>query len=509
LKVEHEILDTCEAKLTIEVDPMQIEEARRKAARKLAGQYAIPGFRKGKAPYEIVVRHFGDGAVMEAALDDLAQIVYEQALDETKLEPVGPGQMTEAKLDPPVFTFMVPLRPEIDLGVYRETRLGYTEATVTEEALNDALEHQREHEAILEPVERESQIGDVLTVDVVGKVILGQTNTSSEAASGDSAPEAEAQPEVSGETATEPTEEFLMDDKDVEVVLDPKLNWPAPGFAEKVAGLKADESRHVELTFPEDYANESLRGKLAHFEVTCKGVKSRTLPEWDDELAKSLGYESLADLRTKVHDSLLAQAKRRLTGEYSKSVLDIVVAGSTVKYPPYLFDREIEEMTEDLDRRLREQNLTLDDYKKVTGRTDEQIREELEPSARERLRRSLVLSKVIEVEGLTVDDDTVNTRIDLLASLLGKDANKYRKMMRTDTARRSIRYDLLSDLAVQRLVAIAKGENPPLPGSIEILSEPGEPAPETALNAEVAPESQTQLAEIPAPDNVIPSEETG
>ena len=508
MKVEHEILDTCEAKLTIEVDPAQIDEAKRKAARKLAGQYAIPGFRKGKAPYEIVVRHFGDGAVTEAALDDLAQIVYGQALDETKLEPVGPGQMTDAKLDPPVFTFMVPLRPEIDLGVYRDTRLGYTEPTVTEGALNDALEHQREHEAILEPVERESQIGDVLTVDVIGKVILEQPEPSGEAASSDSAPDAGTQPAAAEPEPAPTTEEFLMDDKDVEVVLDPKLNWPAPGFAEKVVGIKADESRHMELTFPEDYANESLRGKLAYFDVTCKGVKSRALPEWDDELAKSLGYESVADMRTRVNDSLLAQAKRRLNDEYSKSVLDIVVSGSAVKYPPYLFDREIEEMTDDLDRRLREQNLTLDDYKKVTGRTDEQIREELEPNARERLRRSLVLSKVIEAEGLTVEDEAVTHRIELMAALFGKEANKYRKMMSTDTARRSVRYDLLSDKAVQRLVAIANGENPPLPGSIEILSEPSEPdsVAETAPIVEAAAEPQPQSSSALSSDDVVTSE---
>ena len=514
MKVEHQVLDTCEATLTIEVDAAQIEEAKRKAARKLAQRYNIPGFRKGKAPYEIMIRHFGDGAVLEAALDDLAQLVYEQALDETKLVPIGPGQMTDAKLDPPVFTFHVPLRPEVNLGDYRSVRLGYAEATVTDEALADYLEHMREHEAILEPVEREAQLNDVVTVDIVGKLILNSANSSALDGSAADALQPESGPEPASVQATpasasapeaeampppaSPTEEFLMDDKDVEVVIDPKLNWPAPGFAEKLIGLKADDDRHVELTFPGDYANESLRGRLAHFDVKCKAVKSRTLPEWDDELAKSLGdYESVADLRAKSRELLLSQAKRRLDDEYAKSVVDIVVAGAAVKYPPYLFDRELDEMTEDLDRRLREQNLTLEDYKKVTGRTDEQIRAELEPGARERLRRSLVLSKVVTQEGLTVEEADITHRIEMIAPLFGKDAGKYRKMMSADTARRSVGYDLLSDKAVTRLVAIAKGENPPLADSLEILSEANElPPEEVALVGEATVEPAVESVPV-------------
>lgn len=480
MNIQQELLETCEAKLTVEVDASQVEEAKRRAARKLAQRYNIPGFRKGKAPYEIIVRHFGESAITESALEDMMDIVYPQAIDQAKLDPVGPGQMTDAKLDPPVFTFVVPLRPETVLGDYRNVRLGYTETTVTEEALNDYLEHLREHEAVLEPVEREAQLNDVVTVDVTGKVILDPPAAPSETAS------AESQTEPATDA---PTEEFLMDDKDVEVLVDPKLTWPAPGFSEKLVGIKTDEERHIELRFPEDYANESLRGKMAHYDVKCKGVKSRTLPDWDDELAKTLGYDSVADMRAKAQSTLETRAKQRLDDEYTNSVIDIVAAAATVKYPPYLFDQEIKEMTDDLDRRLREQNLTLDDYKKVTGRTDEQIRAELEPSARERLRRSLVLSKVIELEGLTVAEEEVDDRIEMMAGLFGKDADKYRKLMKADNARRSVRYDLLSNKAVKQLVAIAKGENPAAGGSLEVLSEANEP------QAEAQPEASEATAD--------------
>lgn len=486
MKIEQQPLDSCELQLTIELDTAQIEEAKRKAARKLAQKYAIPGFRKGKAPYEIVLRTVGEGNVLETALDDLTQDVYQKAIEELNLDPIGPGQMADAKLDPPVFTFTVPLRPQIDLGEYRNIRLGYSDASVTEEALDETLEHMREHEAVLEPVERPAQHGDVVTVDVAGKLILEPAESGGEPASAEPAPESGA------EASSAPAEEFLVDDKDVELLLDPKLNWPAPGFAEKLAGISVDENRPIELVFPDDYANESLRGKRARFEVKCKGVKSRTLPEWDDELAKSLGeYESLADLREKVHDILLSQARRRVNEEYARSAVDIMVAGAAVKFPPYLLERELDDMVNDLDRRLREQNLTLEDYKKIRDLTDEKIREDLEPHARERLRRTLALAKVIELERLTVDEREVNTRIEIMSTLLGKEADRYRKLMRDDRARRSVRYDLLSERAVQRVVAIAKGENPPL----EIVQEAqsveeaaatpaAEPAPEAAAEPE-------------------------
>jgi trigger factor len=498
LKIEKEILDTSEAKLTVEVDASQMDEARKRAARKLAQRYAIPGFRKGKAPYEIVLRHLGEGAITEAALEDIVDVIYPQVIDQSGVDAIGPGQLADAKMDPPVFTFMVPLRPEVDISNYRDVRLGYNEAAVTEEALTDYLEHLREHEAVLEPVEREAQMKDVVTVDVAGKVLIPATpapagapelvegaETPAEKPEGEAATEPEASAEsetpapvaepVEAPVATEATEEFLMDDKDVEVLLAPDLTWPAPGFGEKLVGIKPDEERSFDLAFPDDYANDSLKGKLAHYDVKCKGVKSRALPEWDDELAKTLGYESIADMRTKAQDTLEQQGKTRLNDEYTQSVVDIVVAGSTVKYPPYLYDREIEELTQDLDRRLREQNLTLEDYKKVTGRTDEQIAEELAPSARERLRRSLVLGKVIELEGLTVEEQDITDRIEMVAPLFGKDADKYRKMMKGADARRSVRYDLLSDKAVKQLVAIAKGENPPqLAASLEVLSEANE-----------------------------------
>ncbi len=469
LKIEQKPLDTCEMELTVEVDAERLEKAKRAAARRLAQKYSIPGFRKGKAPYEIVLHTVGEGKVMEEAVDELGQDVYKAALEEVRLKPFAPVELAEVRLNPVVFVFKVPTQPEVDLGAYRSVRLGYTEPAVTEEALNETLEHMREHQAVLEPVERAAQMGDVIMLDIAGVLKPPPAAPPFPPPS----PMADETPISFSSSATggmqrggdEPAgDEFLMDDKDVEVLLQPDLNWPMLGFAEKVVAIAVGDVRHFELNFPDDYGNESLRGRLAHFDVKCNSVKSRTVPEWDDELAKSLGdYDSLADLRAKVRDELLELAKRRLDEEYGKSAVDTVVAGTTVKFPPALLGREVDDLVDDLDRRLREQKLTVKEYLKIQKITEEQMRQDLEPHARERLRRSLALGKVIEVEGLTVTEEEVAAHIETAAAPFGAQAAQFKTLLNSEQGRRSIRVDLLSQRAVDRVKAIAKGENPPLP----------------------------------------------
>ncbi len=498
MKIEQQPLDTCEVRLTVEVDPAEAEQAKRAAARRLAQKHKIPGFRPGKAPYEIVVRHFGEGTVWEEAMEPLGKKVYEAALTEAGLHPFAPGQLLDAKLDPVTFTFNVPLPPAVALGDYRSVRLGYTDPEITDEALDAALEHLREHQAVLEPVERAAQLGDVIMLDIAGTAEAAASAKSeapaadpSVEAPADSAKPVEPAP-ATGEAATPPGDEFLMDDKGIEVLLDPELEWPVPGFVEAVADIATGEERHIELRFPDDYGNETLRGRLGKFDVKCTSVKSRSVPEWDDELAKSLGeYESLADMREKVRAGLLASAQREKTEEYNRSVVDIVVAGATVKYPPVLLREEVDELVQDLDRRLREQKLTVTDYLKIQKLTLEKLRGDLEAPARERLRRSLVLSKVISEEGVAVTDSDIMGRINRIVGPFGDDTLRFREFFETDVARRSMRLDLLAEKAMARLASIAKGENPPLPEPAAEEAGPAEggaaPAAEVILVEEVAP----------------------
>jgi len=515
LKIEQTPLETREVQLTVEVDNEQVDKAKRAAAKRLAQKYNIPGFRKGKAPYEIALRTFGEAAVWDNALGELGQKVYQTALDETKLDPIGPGSLQDVKLDPVTFIFNVPLKPEVDLGAYRSVRFGYTEPEVTEEALNEAIENMRESQAVLEPVERPCQSGDVIKLDIRAVVLNPPpVKDESEAATEETAkleeagaaaegadpapPEARAEP-------PDPVEEFLMDDKDVAVLLDSKAAWPMPGFAEKVTGMNVGDERHFELTFADDYANEGLRGRTAKFDVKCTDIKNRSLPEWDDELAKSLGdYESLADMRTKVQDNLLRMAKRRADDEYSRAVVDTVVAGSAIKYPPMLLQQEVDGLLEDLDRRLREQRLTLEDYTKMQNLTTEQLRDNLQPTANERLRRGLVLSKVIELEKVEVSHEEIDERIALMVAPFGPEAEKYLKVLNTENGHRSVRLHLLSERAMQRLLAIAKGEAPEIPESTAEAEAVVEAEPALAALAALEAAAEAPVAEVAEPQAETP-----
>lgn len=461
MKIATQRQDDCTLTLTVEVEDARVQPALRAAARQLAKQYPIPGFRPGKAPYETIVRQFGEGAVYESALEDLGQRVYKEVLEQEHIDAYGPGALQDVQLKPLVLTFSVPLRPEVDLGDYRALRVPYTPPAVGDEAVAEAMEHLREHHAILEPVERAAALGDVVVLDAKGYLHQGENPS-----------------------------DFLLADQDVALLLDEKTDWPMPGFAPHILGLQAGDEKKFDLTFPEDFANASLRGQVAHFEVVVKEVKSRTLPEWSDELAKDIGdYENLEALRARVRENLAREAEREVEDEYHRHVMDQLVEQASVKYPPALLDSEVDELLDDLDHRLREQRLTLDDYLKIEGKTKDDLREEYRPQAERRLKRALVLGKVVDLEQLEVGDEEVEGQITRLSAPWGERSGQIRRLFTSERARETLISDMLTDKALKRLAAIARGEDVPPPAQAETASSAVEADTETAPVADTEAET--------------------
>jgi trigger factor len=472
LKIETEPQENRTLTLTVEVEDERVQPALRAAARRVSKDYRIPGFRPGKAPYEVVLRHYGESALYQAALEDLSQKIYKDVLEQENIEPFAPGEMDIVELKPLKLKFVVPLAPEVELGNYRDVRVEFTPPEIADQALQDELEHLREHQALLEPVERPAQLGDVVTLDA--KAFMNE-----------------------GENPSD----FLLADEDVALLLDEKADWPMPGFAPQVVGMSVGEQRKFDLAFPDAYANESLRGKVAHFDVKAKEVKLRTLPVWDDELAKSLGdYQDLDDLRAKVRADLVTQATRGLERDYAQKVIDRLVEQATVKYPPMLLEGELDDYLKDFDRRLHEQKLTLEDYLKIEAKSKEQFREEMRPQAEARLKRSLSLGKIVELEKLTVDADEVEARIGQLSTPWGDRADDMRKVLSTDDSRQMLSLDLLTDKAVEYMVGVAKGE--PVahhwPTAAEAATSEGEAAAALSGQAEPAADSTEVQAAQPS-----------
>jgi trigger factor len=438
LDIETQNLEDRQLQLTVKVPPDRIEAAMHRAARHLSEHTRIAGFRPGKAPYELVLQKLGEEAVFEEALDHLGQEVYRQALEDSSLEPIAPGSLDEVvSRDPLVLRYTVPLQPEIELGAYRDLRLGYEEPSVTDESLEQVLDELRQQQALIEPADRPAQTGDVAVIDVHGTL----------------KPDGDEKPEG-----------VLLDEHGVSVLLAPTTDFPVPGISDQLVGLASGEAKEVDHEFPEDYANEALRGRKATFAVQVKEVKSRLVPEWSDDLARNLGeFTDLLDLRVKVRQSLQEQANRRAEDAYAEQVVDQLVKTVQVRFPPVLLRDELDLMLRDLDRRLRGQRLTLEDYLKIEKKTEPDLRTELEPRARERLVKSLVLGKVVEAEGLSVTLEEVDAEIDRLSAPLKEQSENLRKVLDTPASRHRIELDLLTEKAVRRLADLARGRSTEAP----------------------------------------------
>lgn len=440
MNVETKELESREVQLTVEVEPERANKAKRAVARKLSGKINIPGFRRGKAPFPVLARYLGKGALLDEVLEALGSRVFEEAVESVELEVGGPGELVDAEFNPLKLIFNVPLRPQVDLGAYRAIRIDSEEVEVTQEAVQAALRDMQEQRALLEPVERPAALGDVVTLDVLG--VIG-----------------------AGDDAVE-----LIDDKNVELLLGDDRERPIPGFDEHIVGMQTDETLTFARAFPQDYANASLAGQEVRFTVTCQGIKSKTLPELDDDFAAMVGeeYETLLDLRVAIRDSLQRVAEARRDEEYRNKVVEAVVSQATIQYAPSVLRHQVDELLEEQKRLVRKRGVKWEDYLRLQSKTEDDVRAELEPQGEEQLKLGLVFGKVVEAENIDISEEEIEASIDRTASAYGKSADEIRKAFSTESGRHSVRADLLAGEAVERLVAIAKGEAPALAAVMEI-----------------------------------------
>lgn len=420
--------------LVVELEIEQFDRAKKAAARKMANKVNIHGFRKGKAPYTVILQHLGEDRIEEEAVEDLGQRVYKDALEKTQIDPFAPGNLVDASLEnTPTFTFTVPLSPNVHLGDYRSVRLDYQSVEIEDKAVDEAIVHLQAEHALLEPVERPAQIGDVLTIDAHGTLMHGDEAT-----------------------------ENLADEKDMDLLLEREAEWPMPGLTDKLIGIEPDETRKFELRFPKEYTNEHLRDRMVQWIIRCDGIKSRTLPKIDDKFAAlvSSEYETLLELRLAVREQLQHAATAQKSREYRREVVDAVLQGSKISFPSIMLQERVNSLVNDQERTLRSRGLTLQDYLKIESKSEEEYRAALEPDAVSQLRRSLVLTEVVAVENLEVDDKQVEEQIEQTSATFGESADKIRAMLRKENGRRSVELDLLTEMALERLEAIAKGEAP-------------------------------------------------
>jgi trigger factor len=426
LKVTAERLENCQVELTIEVDEERVEQELQRAARRVSKRRRIPGFRPGRAPYDAVLRLFGKDALYQEALDDLGQAVFKEAMEKEGIEPFAQAELMDIQLEPMVLKMVVPVAPIIELGNYRQLRLTPPEVTVSDEEVEDALKHIQAQHGQWQPVERSAQLDDQVIVDIEST--------------------------VEGEVVFSNQERALL--------LRAEAPYPLPGFSEQIVGMVIGEDREFDLTYPEDLATEELAGKESHFKVHLHDLKELVLPELDDDLAKTVGdFETFDGLKARVRENMQAEAEREAESRFTSEVLTATVERAQIEFPPVLAERELDSLLEEQDRVFRQrEGLNLDNWLEINKKSKEEYRDELRPRAVERLKRGLALGKVVELEGITVEEEEVEAEIERMSSSFGEQADKAREVFSSPDNMRSIASDLLTNRALQRLAAIARGK---------------------------------------------------
>lgn len=473
MKIEKNIEENHEAKLVVEIEPEKLETYKRRAARKISERSKIAGFRPGKAPYHMVVLNFGEQAVVEQAIDFFIDAEYSNILKEADVNPGATGSLESIEsLDPPKLHFRVPLAPEVDLGDIRSLRLPYEWSAPDQSEVDKAVEDLRQMYASTENVERESQVGDYVLVDV--KSDIEELTRAGFAA-------------------------FIRkEEHDTE--------WPYNGFANELVGLKPGDTKTIKYTFAEDHDLDALKGKEAEMEVTVKTVRAVTLPELDDEFAKMVGAgETIDALREAVAKDVENRSKTDYDDKYFVELIEKIKEGATFKYHQHSLEHEGEHVLDDLTQRLSQQNMDLDTYFKLRNTTREQfIEEEVKPVAKKRYERSLILDEIVRQEKLEVDNASLDAEFNQTLSALtqqGMDLNKVRggkkgqqqlaQAIAMESANR-----VLTRRALDVLKSIATGEYKTTEqAKAEMASEGGIPeSEEQAPEAEaVNPESPTGM----------------
>jgi trigger factor len=476
LNIQTERLENHMARFTVELDADRLEKAKQDAAKKLAKRVNIPGFRKGKVPYKILVSYVGEGAVLEDAIEILGNDIYKEALDESGIDPYGPGQLEDFTVEPqPTFTFIVPMQPTVDPGDYRSTRLEWHDPVVSDEDVNKSMRLLQEQEAVVEESQQPVALGDRVTVEMYAATIEdgAEGGDSEEAAEHDHEHEAEHDHDHEhGEGEHDHHDhglggnEFIHEHNAV-LVLGEGNEEPAPGFKQALVGATLGESREFEVTYPDDGDEwgEELAGKKAKFQVKVNKIENMTLPALTDDFAARVTEKeekplTLLELRIRMRENLQKNLEQRAKQEFAGQTLDELVEKATISYPQVLVDDQIESYLERLDRDLRQQNLTLEDYIRITGRSRDDLKEDYRDIATKNVKRSLVMREIMSAEKVEVSESQVDEQINNMLKQFGEQAESLRPMLDTPAMRENVRNDLLEQSVMDRIVAIAKGEAP-------------------------------------------------
>ncbi len=463
MKVTTEELERCETLVTLEIEPKKEQDLLQKAAKRIAREVKVPGFRPGKAPYNVIVRRFGLETLQQEVLENSADKLIQDALDEHEIVPYARISLENIDWNPLVIKVKVPTRPKVEVAEYRDIRLDFEPVSVTDEDVDEALKNIQDRNATWTPVERAAALGDLVDMAVVEK-------------DGD---------------------EELSNRESVEYELDPPEEHEGhshPDLTTPLIGLSTGEEKTFSLTYPEDFDNDKYAGKEITFEVKINSVKEKEVDPLDDEFAKSYSdFETLDAFKADIRKGLQEQREREQTRQLGNDALEKIIEAATIEWPIAFEDESIEQELQRFERQMRAYGITVESYLQMQNKSREEFTAEIREQVTVQLKRSFVLGKVVELEKLEVGESEILERAKLIADYSGGGDQIWRSILASPAQVESVANELLAEKAVNFLAAVAKGEDP---------------QPQTESPAAVEAEAAEEVAEeVETPAEVVETEE--
>lgn len=414
-KLEHNM-----AKLTIEVAAEDVEKALQAAYLKQRAQISIPGFRKGKVPRQMIEKMYGPEVFYDEAANRMVSDAYANAYDECELEITSQPEIDVVQMEkgkPFIFTAEVAVRPEVTLGEYKGLKVDKTSIEVTAEEVDKEIETERERNArTIEVTDRAVEDKDMVTLDfegfVDGEAFEGGKGTDYPLTIGSGA--------------------FI------------------PGFEEQLVGAEIDKELDVNVTFPADYQAADLAGKDAVFKCTVHTIKSKELPELDDEFASEVSEcDTLEEYKVEVENKIKERKEAEAKQKKEDQAVDKAIENAQMEIPEPMLDLQVRQMADDFARRMQQQGLSMEQYFQFTGMTSERMMADLRPQAEKRIKTRLVLEEIVKAENIEVSDERLDEELKKMAEAYQMELDKLKEFM-GDGEKDQIR----KDIAVQEAVTL-------------------------------------------------------
>jgi trigger factor len=436
MNVEVTRLPESRVALKIELTPQEVEGALDRTYKQLVQRVNIPGFRKGKAPRAVVERMVGAEYFLHEATDEAVRWGYRKAIDGEHLTPIdqaeidtGPDAHEHVEAGEPFhFEATVAVKPEVQLPDYTTIRIEREQVEVTDADVDEVIEDLRQRSGTLEPVSRPAQIGDVVTINITGRVggeeIINNDNA-----------EYELRDEENGEP-------------------DPAL----PGLSAELVGISPGEIREFVLSLPEGSADEERADRTLLVRVLAKETKRNVLPALDDDFAQSVSvFQTFDELRDAVRGNIEVERRVEADEKLVSDAVDAVTERTFIDIPPVLIEEEIDRMIEDMRVTFERQGLSLDSYLEATQKSETDLRHDVRESATKNVKQSLVLGAVADVENIAVSNRELDAALEeALRAMQTTDAER-RRLRSSSGVRTNIRNRLRRQRAIQKLVGIVTG----------------------------------------------------